>query len=271
MTTARQARGIVTRAANLLRRVVRRSSGGHDSTVGIPISDAALGRLVSLGLDHEELIQLDFREPPVEIPDGWRERGNRLYVASRATVRPDFLIGNASLIGDLSGALIVLATTVDNFAAFLVSGNEATVYIGPECWLPNAQLHCGDGSTVILRRLVTCTWGGRLDARNGGRVFADDDQLWASDVYIATDDMHAVRSVATGERLNRRGGRIRFGRHVWLGMEAVVTGDVELGANSIVAMRSVVRHGAFPASVVLAGTPAKVVRTGTTWSRDDLP
>jgi hypothetical protein len=259
-------------AVGMLRRIirgVRRRFASAPIPPGDLISVEILDRLVALGLERSEVDALEYREAGIPYPDGWRRRGNRLYVAPGVRVATDFIVGNAAR-SSLSNVVVVLGSPIDNLAAFGVHGDGATVYIGQECWLPSAQVHCGAESSVIFRRLVTCTFAGHIDARNGGSVFADTDQLWASRVYIATDDMHALLDADSGERLNTFGGHIRIESHVWLGQEAVVTGGASIGENSVIGMRSLVRNGTFPSGAVLAGTPARVVRSGVTWDRRDI-
>lgn len=257
----------VARRASLLvdAGVVPSSKAAGDS-----IDESGVARLVEVGLSRKEVLDLHLTEAAVDLPVDWRSRGNRLYVARGVEVAPRMVVDNSTLL-NVEGFLIVLGSPVDNLAALLVDGRDGIIYIGPECWLPNAQIHCGDGSSVVLRRLVTCTWSGSIDARNGGSVFADADQLWSSDVYVSTDDMHALLNADTGVRLNPRGAQIVLGEHVWLGYQSVVNGNCSIGAHSILALRSVARNSSYPRGVVLAGTPARIVRENVTWSRDDAP
>jgi acetyltransferase-like isoleucine patch superfamily enzyme len=124
---------------------------------------------------------------------------------------------------------------------------------------------------VILHGKVVGTGEAVLDARNGGSIVAERDQLWAGRVYIATDDMHSLEDLETGVRFNAYGGHIRLGEHVWLGREAVVTGNVEIGACAVVGLRSLVRGQKVPAHTAVAGTPARVIREGITWRAEDVP
>ncbi|MBF0673448.1 MAG: hypothetical protein IR160_12780 [Salinibacterium sp.] len=250
--------------------LLRRGGPGTVEHRGAALSEAARERLLSHGLEASELDALDLREAGLRYPEGWRERGNRIYLADGVALVPEFVAANSEL-SQLSGVLVVLGSPIDGLAVLGIHGDGALVFIGPECWLPSTQVHCGADSAVVLRRLVTCTFAGHVDARNGGAIFADIDQLWSERVYIATDDMHTLIDVKSGARLNPFGGRISIGPHVWLGRESVITGGARLGANSVIGMRSLVRAGTYPEGAVLVGTPARVGRTGVTWSRDDLP
>ena len=265
------------RGVRAMRRALRAVRRGAPAAVALPIralappmDDACRARLVGLGLEGPELDALELREASCLLPPGWRERGNRILTARGVGVRPDLVTGNAAL-SSVSDCLIALASPIDNVAVVLAEGRGATLFVGPECWLPNAQVFVGAGSSIVLRSHATSTWAANLDARNGGTIFADRDQLWATNVYIATDDMHALRDRTSGERLNARGAHIRFGPHVWLGRDSAVLGNTTLGSDTVVGMRSIVRNKSHPCGVALGGSPARVLRTNVTWSRDDLP
>jgi acetyltransferase-like isoleucine patch superfamily enzyme len=226
-------------------------------------------RLVDAGVPESELEQLRVRELSGAFPAWWHDQGNALFLAD-GVATPDGMI-EGILAGPVRNALVVLASSVDAMAYCLPRGDRPTVYIGPECSLPRAELHCADASSVVLVRKVTSTFASVIDARNGGSIVAGADQLWATGTSVTTDDMHRLEDAATGARLNPFGAHIRLGEHVWLGRDVVVTGDVEIGANSVVGARSLVRGKSFPPNSAIAGTPARVVREGVMWQREDTP
>lgn len=53
--------------------------------------------------------------------------------------------------------------------------------------------------------------------------------------------------------------------HVWIGMNAIILKGVTIGEGSIVAAGSVVNKDV-PAHCMVAGVPAKVIKTGISWS-----
>ncbi|MGY1601159.1 acyltransferase [Geodermatophilus sp. SYSU D00815] len=65
-------------------------------------------------------------------------------------------------------------------------------------------------------------------------------------------------------------GRIVIGDNVFVGLGVIVLPGVTIGANSIVAAGSVVTRDVPPGSVV-AGTPAKVIRTVAEYEQRVLP
>ena len=234
----------------------------------MPLAPDHRDRLIALGAEPGVLDALSLHLVD-DLPPWWQEGRNALYLAEGMRLnRP--LIDTMALI-PFEDALLVIATGTDNLRSLLLGGNDATVMIGPDSELTAGEIYCGAGSAVILNGGVVATRCAMIDARNGGSVVAAPDQLWAANVYLATDDMHRLTDLATGQRINAYGGHIRLGHHVWLCRDVVVTGEVEIGEHTTVGMRSMVRNAKIGDHLVVAGTPARVIREGVTWSGEDIP
>ena len=61
-----------------------------------------------------------------------------------------------------------------------------------------------------------------------------------------------------------------MGSHVWLGLNVLLLDGSVVGNNVVVGARSVVSKP-LESNSVYAGTPARLVRSGITWSSEDLP
>ncbi|AWB91322.1 acyltransferase [Aeromicrobium chenweiae] len=203
------------------------------------------------------------------LPDWWHDCGNALYLADGAAL-PDHVLASLQLF-PVRDVLVAVGSHLEWLTSLLVGGDGATVFIGRGCALTAGELYCGADSQIVLHGPLVATRSAIVDARNGGSVVAEPDQLWAADVYIATDDMHRLEDRRTGERINPYGAHIRLGPHVWLCRDAVVTGHVEIGEGAVVGMRSMVRGQKVPPHTVAAGSPARIVREDVTWSLDDVP
>lgn len=228
-------------------------------------------RLISAGADAEVLASLNLRELTTSPLDGdWIEDGNALYVAE-GVEPPRAELLERLVLYPVTETLIVLASQTQNLVSLGVGGDGATIFIGPDCEFTAGDLYCGSGSSIVFNGGVIATRCAIVDARNGGSIVAEQDQLWAANVYIATDDMHRLADQATGARLNPFGAHIQLGRHVWLGRDVTVTGHVQIGDDVVVGMQSMVRGQKIPANTAVGGVPARVLREGITWSVDDQP
>lgn len=236
---------------------------------GGPLADAHRARLLDCGVLAEVLDDLTVAEVTGPLPDWWHDQGNALYLAERMSI-PHAMVEVLTTY-PFRDALLVCATGMEHFSSVLVGGDGATVFVGPRTFMTAADLYCGGGSTIVLNSDTVATGKAIVDARNGGTIVAQPDQLWAAGAYVVTDGMHRLEDLATGARLNSFGAHVRIGRHVWLGRDAIVSGHVEIGEGAVVGMRSMVRNQKVPAHTAVAGAPARVIREGVTWRGDDTP
>jgi acetyltransferase-like isoleucine patch superfamily enzyme len=172
---------------------------------------------------------------------------------------------------EFSDVLLVVASPCNNMASLLLGGDGATVFLGPRSAFTGSEIYCGERSTVVVNAEAILTRCAIIDARNGGSVIAEADQLWAANVYVATDDMHRLEDAETGARINPYGAQIRLGRHVWLGRDAIITGHCDVGDGAVVGTRAMLRGQKVPARTAVAGCPAKVIREDVTWRGEDTP
>ncbi len=227
-------------------------------------------RLQEAGVDADVLdaVSVHPSQDP-RLPAWWHDLGNRLHLAEGAKV-PDAVVAHLGLIA-FRDALVVIGSDLSTLSSLLIGGDGATVFIGARCELTSGALYCGGGSSIVLEGPLVATRQAVIDARNGGTIVVAPDQLWAADVYVATDDMHRLEDRRTRARLNPFGAHIRIGRHVWLCKDAVVTGHVEIGDGAVVGLRAMVRGQKVPAHCVVAGVPARVVRDDVHWTYEDSP
>jgi acetyltransferase-like isoleucine patch superfamily enzyme len=238
-------------------------------TRGEPLTAEHRSRLVNSGVLPEILDDLTLRTVTGPLPEWWHDYGNALYLRDGMTVPQELIDVMATY--PFRDALIVLGTGMEWFSSLLIGGDSATVFIGPNTFMTAADIYCGGNSTIVLNEGVVATRGAVVDARNGGSIVCQPDQLWAAYVYIVTDDMHRLEDVETGARINSYGAHVRFGRHVWLGRDVIISGHVEIGDGAVVGMRSMVRGQKVPPQTAVAGVPARVIREGVTWSGEDTP
>ena len=101
----------------------------------------------------------------------------------------------------------------------------------------------------------------------------DGDEAVAKTVEITVADTQNKPDVANTQAqqmYDRRGADIILDDRVWLAEDVYVYKGVTIGKNTVVAARSTVLKS-LPEHCVAAGTPARVVKTGTTWNRSLNP
>jgi acetyltransferase-like isoleucine patch superfamily enzyme len=92
-----------------------------------------------------------------------------------------------------------------------------------------------------------------------GLIEIGDENMFGPDVYI-TDSNHELKPGISAQKLAMKVGRVKIGNRCWIGAKAVILKDVELGDGCVVGAGAVVTKS-FPAGSVIAGVPAKLIRS----------
>lgn len=114
------------------------------------------------------------------------------------------------------------------------------------------------GVTVTIHDGAYVGHGLRLTAV--GEVVIGEEAMLADGCYVS-DTNHIYEDVSEPIKRQglRDGRRVEIGRGAWLGIGAVVCGNVRIGENAVVGARTVVTSDV-PAFCVVAGNPARIVR-----------
>lgn len=170
----------------------------------------------------------------IKIPKG---KGNviRFRMGSRFS-------GSIHIEGD--GNLIDIGEHTHIRGRILVKGNNQRVVIGDHTTSVEVRLLCSEGCDIIIGRW--CMFSRKIEVR--------------------TTDAHSVVDRQTYQRLNPASS-VTIGDHVWVGLGAVINKGSSVPSDCIVGAMSFVNRPFEEEGVILAGIPAKVIRTGITWNR----
>lgn len=103
--------------------------------------------------------------------------------------------------------------------------------------------------------------------RGNGNITIGDDCMFAYNDIIQMGDGHAIYSKNSKKPINDNKDII-IGNHVWVAADALILKGAKVSDNSIVGIKSVVTKSFDDTNVILAGIPAKVVKTDISWTRD---
>jgi len=180
-------------------------------------------------------------------------------------------------------------TTTLRFGRDVRFGRDTTL----ELWSRGDNLlEIGDtgrlmNSVRLILRSGRISIGRRCDLRDGVWLKSDGDLVIGDDVPIAQhSSVHCAKRiefedlVGLAERVSVldsdhtvdgsdthfrdqpvRISPVRLQRNTFIAAGAVILRGVEVGANSVVAANTVVREGPYPPGSVLAGNPARLVKT----------
>lgn len=165
--------------------------------------------------------------------------------SSRITVRGTFRFGVPWPATDRC----ITSMWVADDATLLVEG-AYRIYAGTAIHVnPSATLILGAGGFMNGEVRISCF--SKISIGNGTLI---GEQVMIRD----SNDHDIVRDGYV------RTSPIAIGDHCWIGSRAMILNGVEIGAGSVVAAGSVVR-GQFPPKSLIAGVPAKVIRTDIEW------
>lgn len=108
-----------------------------------------------------------------------------------------------------------------------------------------------------------------LFAGKNSKIIIGEDCMFSWNCSLLNHDFHTILDKNTGEILNSKVNEIHIGKHTWVGYGATFFKNVKIMENSIVGMNSFVINSKFDEpNVIIAGSPAKVIKHNINWDRD---
>lgn len=173
------------------------------------------------------------------------------------------------IVGDHNQIMFGEGSVLNNLK-IRIRGSDHRIELGRNCriskegvfWIEDDHCLLSIGSnTTMVEASIAVT-------EPGSKVVIGEECMFANDIDIRVGDSHSVVNATTGERINFA-ENIEIGRHVWIAAHTVILKGVTIGENSVVASGAVVTRSCDPGSI-LAGNPAKVIRSGISWQRDRI-
>ena len=148
-----------------------------------------------------------------------------------------------------------------------ISGNNNTVLVGSNCRLNNCVFWIEDDNNVISIGGNTTIHGStQLACIEGCKIQIGCDCMFSSDISFRTGDSHSITD-ANGKRINDAKS-IVIGNHVWIGTKTILNKGSCILNNSIIGAGSVVTRAFKDENVIVAGNPAKIIKTNINWKRE---
>lgn len=96
-------------------------------------------------------------------------------------------------------------------------------------------------------------------------VTIGDNCMFSYNVVIWPSDGHTLYDNITKEAINKPKRNIIIGNHVWIGRAVSILKDVSIADDTIIGCCSVVNKPFDENNIVLAGIPAKIVKSNVNW------
>ena len=185
--------------------------------------------------------------------------GNKLLTKNTYMKKCKIVIHGSGNVIDLGQAANYLTR-----CNIYIYGNYNVISLGERNVFLNADLYIEDNGSKITfgsrNRILGFT---HVAACEGKSVSFGDGCLFSTDVIFRNTDSHAILDNETGERINPAAS-IKIGNRVWFGNKTTILKGVKIDDDCVVATGAIVTRDV-PANSIVAGVPAKVVRTGVSW------
>lgn len=142
--------------------------------------------------------------------------------------------------------------------------SDSTLILGDGVRLTGHILIVGKGRTVSIGDRTTAQ-GVYILCRDED-VTIGQDCMFSREIEVRSTDVHKIYDLTTGERLN--GARpVVIGDGVWVAARAFISKGSRIPKGSIVGAASFVNRAFDTPNVIIAGSPAKVVKSNVRWVR----
>ncbi len=162
---------------------------------------------------------------------------------------------------------------IDDFAEFNINlsfrGSNHILVLGAVSSMWMDFIFYGSSCGIYVGSGTTCNSGLIFSFGDSNSIQIGDDCMLANAIDIRNSDGHAIIDLENATRINRE-SPIIVGPHVWLGERSVIRKGVEIGAGSILGGNSIATKSLPPRSAA-AGTPATVIRSNVSWTRNENP
>ena len=182
-----------------------------------------------------------------------------------------------NIIGE-NNTVIVKKLASDSSGKLLVSiaGNNCSViidegvHIGTSLEIIAGRIHPNFGmvgNTHIFIGQRTSFESVLLMAANANSSIEIGERcMFSYNINVYNTDMHPILRAEDKSIINKV-GKLKIGDHVWVGYDATILKNTTIADDSIIGWGSVVssKYGRPTSGCVVAGNPAKIVKTGVTW------
>ena len=147
----------------------------------------------------------------------------------------------------------------------VINGNNNRINIDENCLIgPNSLVFItGDNNFLSIGANSSFSGETRFVVEEGCKMVIKEECLCGIQVCFRTSDGHPLFN-ETGKRINPPEDVV-IERHVWIGQCATILKGVHLAEDSMVGTMSLVNKPFREPKSLIAGIPAKLIRTGISW------
>lgn len=146
-----------------------------------------------------------------------------------------------------------------------IQGNNNTIVIGNECSLNHAEIWIEDNNNSLYIGDNTSLCGTiQLAIIEGTQLIIGKNCLFSSKIDIRTGDSHSLIQKDSGARINYSQS-ITIQDHVWIGTDVTILKGTHIASHCMVGAGSLLCKKYNDSNCVIAGNPAKIVKSNVDW------
>lgn len=180
----------------------------------------------------------------------------------------NFLTNRCLYLPRISGKnnRVILGKGAKLFGYVEMRGEKNRIILAEGAFLSGRIFVKGSGLTVSIGSNTSVRQGYIL-VQEGADLTIGSDCLISRDVEIRTSDAHSLVDIKNGKRINPA-QPVVIGDHVWIGARSFISKGSTIPDKCVVGAMSFVNKSFEGEGHLLAGVPARIVRSGITWHRE---
>lgn len=191
-------------------------------------------------------------------------RGKNNYVQKKGILQNVQL----DVRGDCNTIIIEEDAKVLNFKIY-IRGNNHILRIGKGCIIKGGSVWFEDNDCEIsIGEFTTIEAAHLAITEPGSKILIGKDCMFSYGIYFRTGDSHSIIDIVTGNRINFAKDII-VKDHVWIGADVKILKGVTVHKQSVIGTGSIVVSDV-PENSIVAGIPAKIVKTQINWLRERI-
>ncbi|OYQ87367.1 hypothetical protein B9T21_07465 [Wohlfahrtiimonas chitiniclastica] len=168
----------------------------------------------------------------------WRRSKNNLV-----SIDEGFVCNNLKIVFKGDNNKLIIGANVRWTGHILIVGNNRTITIGDRTTAQGVYILSRDEDVEI-----------------------GSDCMFSREIEIRSTDVHKIYDLDTGERINPA-KKVLIGENVWIGARVIVSKGADIPNGCVIGASSFVNKKFETCNAIIAGTPAKVVKTNIRWER----
>ncbi|MCC5895594.1 MAG: acyltransferase [Alkalibacterium sp.] len=147
-----------------------------------------------------------------------------------------------------------------------INGDNNVIILGNNVSIVEADLKVwGNGNNLKIDDFTTFNRNCEIKVFEGTTVMIGKDCMISYNVDVRSSDGHPIYD-ENGSRINKA-SNVFIGDHVWIGSHVNILKGAAVLKGSIIGSGSLVNKIQTKSNVIIAGRPAKILRSDVTWNR----